>query len=194
MVARFVNTKDPGLGDGGTATIELQKVDADQQPLADAEFTLYDAYGEVVQIVNSGADGIVRFVDVPLGSYSIRETKAPQGYEALSEELRVTLTLEGEVVQTDPYMIVNVKTEQPDGPEKPTEPETPGGPEDLDESIDDGESPGGPGIIDPDGPGEELPKAGGFLDTATLLAGGVLMILVGLGYALMKRRTHDNVA
>lgn len=194
MVARFVNTKDPGIGDGGTATIELQKVDADQQPLAGAKFTLYDADGEVVQIVTSGAGGIVRFVDVPLGSYTIRETRAPQGYEALSGELGIMLTLEGEVVQTNPYMIVNVKTEQPDEPEKPTDPETPGGPGDPDEPIEDGESPGGPGIIDPNGPGEELPKAGGFLDTAMLVAGGVLMILAGLGYAFMKRRIRDNVA
>ena len=48
--------------------------------LSGAEFTIYDAQGDVVDVITTGADGQARSKALPIGRYTIAETKAPDGY------------------------------------------------------------------------------------------------------------------
>lgn len=48
--------------------------------LPGAEFTLYDANGNAVKTAVSGNNGVVVFDGVPFGNYTMKETKAPNGY------------------------------------------------------------------------------------------------------------------
>lgn len=48
--------------------------------LAGAEFTIYDAAGKVVDVITTGADGRARSKSLVVGSYTLQETRAPDGY------------------------------------------------------------------------------------------------------------------
>lgn len=63
-----------------TGCIELQKNDDSGNALGGAEFTLYDHDNAAVASAVSDDAGIVSFSSVPYGEYTIRETKAPDGY------------------------------------------------------------------------------------------------------------------
>ena len=72
------------------ATIQLLKVDRSGTPLQGATFTLYDASLRVQVLVDghavsatSGADGLVRLMDIPYGDYELVETIPPGGYAAV---------------------------------------------------------------------------------------------------------------
>lgn len=74
------------------------------EPLAGAEFTLYDTAGQVVfidgnpAVAVTGSDGKLRFENVPYGSYIIKETKAPAGYTVYQSPISVNVTSSAEVV------------------------------------------------------------------------------------------------
>ena len=70
----------------------MTKVDTDNNPLADAEFTLYDEDGNVVGKLISGSDGIVTFEELASGKYSVRETIAPEGYELYNEPAEIQIS------------------------------------------------------------------------------------------------------
>lgn len=89
-VAEIPNERIPG-------EVTLTKLDAaTQEPLAGAVFELYDADGNPVftdpdytysavgtnSTFVTGEDGTMQVTGLPWGSYSVRETEAPQGYEA----------------------------------------------------------------------------------------------------------------
>lgn len=77
----------------GEGAIRLRKVDADRPdtPLSGATFELRDSTDAVVATVTTGDDGMAIFSDVPLGSYTLVETVAPQGYRLDSTPRPVTL-------------------------------------------------------------------------------------------------------
>lgn len=75
-------------------TVQVTKADPSEHPLAGAEFTLYDSDSKAVAAVVTGTDGIAAFTKVPVGSYNIRETKAPAGYLLNPEALPVEITQE----------------------------------------------------------------------------------------------------
>ena len=63
--------------------IEVLKLDGTtRKPLAGAEFTLYNAKGDIVQKVTSNEEGKAVFSDLPYGKYTVVETKVPDKYEA----------------------------------------------------------------------------------------------------------------
>ena len=84
-------TNEPELG-----SIELYKyfvIDDTESPLVGAEFTLYRkgtlAFTKVTEIINpqtSDKDGLVKFENLPWGTYKVVETKPPVGYEDLDWE------------------------------------------------------------------------------------------------------------
>lgn len=83
--------------------IEFTKKTDSGQDLAGAEFTLYDSDGKQVQQMTSGDDGKVSFTDVPLGKYTIKETKAPAGYFRSTYEIQADIHLndeQDELIQT----------------------------------------------------------------------------------------------
>jgi uncharacterized surface anchored protein len=61
-------------------TIEFTKTDEGGSALAGAQFTLYDSTEKAIATDISDKDGHVRFKELSLGTYTIRETAAPEGY------------------------------------------------------------------------------------------------------------------
>lgn len=90
-------------GQGSETTEELKKVDADKwepingtktykTPLAGAEFDLKNAAGEVVGHAISDNNGRISFKGLDAGSYTLVETKAPDGYSINKEEIPVVIS------------------------------------------------------------------------------------------------------
>jgi LPXTG-motif cell wall-anchored protein/uncharacterized repeat protein (TIGR01451 family) len=73
-------------------TIEIKKVDNNGNVLEGAEFTLYDKDSKAIVTAISDANGIARFEAVDYGIYTIKETKAPNGYKISDEEIKVEIT------------------------------------------------------------------------------------------------------
>lgn len=149
--------------------ILINKLDLDSNPLEGAEFTLYDQSGKAIKTVTSDAKGTVMFNNLPLGLYTVRETKAPDGYELFSDDLLVDL----KEAKTLKYNFRNA----PEGLEI-NDPKVPMGWETIDE----------PDVpIDTINP--QLPNTGSLFSTWLLAALGFILILAGL---FIKRRNILN--
>lgn len=78
--------------------VAISKIDAvTKEPLADAEFTLYDAEtDEKVAKATSNEDGYAEFIKVAPGNYYIKETSFPDGYtvDLSNKENKVSVTVE----------------------------------------------------------------------------------------------------
>ncbi len=61
-------------------SIDIFKVDNDNQPLANAEFEIRDENGDVVDKVTTDESGHAYSIELALGTYQVIETKAPSGY------------------------------------------------------------------------------------------------------------------
>lgn len=73
-------------------TISLTKVDEKTgKVLAGAEFTVYNEKGKKVTKMTSNGEGIATSNPIPLGIYTIKETKAPEGYVKSSKKYKVKL-------------------------------------------------------------------------------------------------------
>ena len=91
----FIDEEDENYEGGG---VMIQKVGSNNVTLENAVFSIYDAAGELVTSIRTNASGIARTgkQDLPLGTYTVKETKAPAGY-TLSEEVKTfTLTEDGQ--------------------------------------------------------------------------------------------------
>ncbi len=90
------------------ASISFTKVDAGtNQPLSGATFTLYDAMGNGIDSITTSADGVVLFEQLPYGDYSIKETKAPDGYYGTNKTIQVSLTMDGVVYVNEDGVVAN---------------------------------------------------------------------------------------
>ena len=92
----FFSIKDNGviLKDGLTDTIirgniQISKLDDSGKALSGAEFTLYDSKGNKVSAVSSDANGNVAFNNLVYGNYTVKETKAPEGYTLSKDTIAV---------------------------------------------------------------------------------------------------------
>lgn len=65
--------------------------------LAGAQFTIYNNWNQAVQVIQSNSNGIAETRTLSNGSYSIRETKAPDGYQLESSAIRFSV-FSGQVV------------------------------------------------------------------------------------------------
>ena len=54
--------------------------------LEGAEFTVYDSTGAAVATLTTDASGATGTVELPLGTYTVRETKAPEGYLTAADQ------------------------------------------------------------------------------------------------------------
>lgn len=80
--------------------LKLQKLDEENNPLPGAQFGLYavtqnDDKEEVlnsVKSISSDEDGWIDFGVLTSGTYVVKETNAPTGYEKLAEEIRFTVS------------------------------------------------------------------------------------------------------
>ena len=101
---------------GDVYEVQVHKKDGLGNSLAGAEFTLYDGETEVAKAV-SDENGIVSFKNLVKDRYTIRETKAPQGYRGSDEVLEVSasereMTVNGvkQYAQVITKEMVNVQT------------------------------------------------------------------------------------
>ena len=87
----YVHFKVNVVEEKGSLTIN--KVDADTgAALSGVTYRLFDASGNKVADVTTGADGKAVFSDLPLGSYSYQEISAPEGYVVDSTRYTVTIS------------------------------------------------------------------------------------------------------
>ncbi len=98
------------------------------------------------------------------GKYSVKETKAPEGYELVSD----TMYIDVKDAKTYSYNFVNIPLEEIDDPDVPR----------GWEPIDDPEIPKSPG---------ELPDTGSIFGTFMLIIIGSVLILLGVAL-IFKRR------
>lgn len=75
------------------ATLTIKKMDSKDSTklLTGAEFTLYNG-NTVYKIATSNANGIATFTDLEPGTYTLKETDAPDGYKETSQEWAVMVT------------------------------------------------------------------------------------------------------
>ncbi|MGE6590822.1 MSCRAMM family protein, partial [Bacillus mycoides] len=81
---------------------EIVKVDANDKTklLSDAEFTVYKD-GKKVAELKTDESGKAMSPKLPLGEYTVKETKAPAGYKISNKEWKVTIQNEKEVVKLE---------------------------------------------------------------------------------------------
>lgn len=88
--------------------VYLQKQDSDDgKVLNGALFELIDEEGKTVAEAETGKDGLAVFEGIPGGRYSIREKKAPEGYELYSG--LVSIDTDGQLYDKDSPVIINNK-------------------------------------------------------------------------------------
>lgn len=74
-------------------SLTINKVDTDTgAALSGVTYRLFDASGNKVADVTTGADGRAVFSDLPLGSYSYQEISAPEGYVVDSTRYTATIS------------------------------------------------------------------------------------------------------
>ncbi|HFK1710663.1 TPA: collagen binding domain-containing protein, partial [Bacillus mycoides] len=81
---------------------EIVKVDANDKTklLSDAEFTVYKD-GKKVAELKTDESGKAMLPKLPLGEYTVKETKAPAGYKISNKAWKVTIQNEKEVVKVE---------------------------------------------------------------------------------------------
>lgn len=83
---------------GSAGKLEVNKVDQDGNPLAGAEFSVYDQYDELKTIITTDENGYAQTPNLGLGDYKIIETNTPIGYVENTNVYNATISSNGEVV------------------------------------------------------------------------------------------------
>ena len=85
-----------------TGSIRIVKRDADTgETLAGAEFTLYDGNGTEIARKTTGRDGTAVFDGLRCGSYTVKETKAADGYILSDTVTPVEITEDGQTLTVE---------------------------------------------------------------------------------------------
>ena len=87
----YVHFKVNTVEEKGSLTINKEDADTGAA-LSGVTYRLFDASGNKVADVTTGADGRAVFSDLPLGSYSYQEISAPEGYVVDSTRYTVTIS------------------------------------------------------------------------------------------------------
>ncbi|NLB21373.1 MAG: Cna B-type domain-containing protein, partial [Clostridium sp.] len=95
-----INTKS-GTTPDTSGTITILKTNVDKVALPGAVFDILDETGKVVEKgLTTGSDGTASIV-LPLGEYTLKETKAPTGYVLLDGVISVTLETDGQTINKE---------------------------------------------------------------------------------------------
>ncbi len=150
--------------------IAITKTNTNGRLLSGARFTLYDQEGNQLSAATTGPDGVARFNNLTIGSYTIRETRAPSGYKLSRTPLTITeadFAQDGKLLE---YQVINHREtiDRPDPDSDPDPDPTP----DPDPIPDPEEPIPGPApdppveILEPDTPLGDLP--GGSTETVDI--------------------------
>ena len=80
-------------------SIEITKVDEDENPLANAEFVIKNEAGEIVSRAKTDENGVVKFTDLPYGKYTYQEITAPEGYVLDNTEYSFEIKENNEIIK-----------------------------------------------------------------------------------------------
>lgn len=180
-----------------TYELDTTKVDGeDKKPLKDAEFKLHDEDGKWVIVdekgkvtgwtenendgstLKSDANGLFKVIGLDDGTYYLKETKAPAGYNILKDEIEVVITATTSNVQNWDGTPGNALTE-------------------LDVTAD-GEAGTGnaesgiAGITVANNKGATLPETGGMGTTMFYVIGAGLMIVAAVLLITKKKMSGQN--
>jgi uncharacterized surface anchored protein len=87
------------FGYSNTGSVQVIKYDSKTKArLAGAQFTIYNNWGQPVQVIETNSYGIAQTNSLKLGYYSIKETKAPNGYRLESSSLSFNLLRCGQTI------------------------------------------------------------------------------------------------
>jgi len=161
-------------------SIQIKKTDNNGKLLKGAEFTLYDESGKVLQSEVTDENGIALFKDMVYGKYSVKETKAPEGYKASNDTIEVSVEENGYIYS---YEVENtiiketVEIKKPDNDSNAVKQEV------ASSETQSATSEAQSGIL-------SLPKTGGFMNTILLIIAGLISIITGIALTLMKKTKH----
>lgn len=96
-----LNTKIDNSKIGGE--FNLEKTDADGKPLEGAQFTLSGTMNNGQELkpersLKTDANGKLTFKDIPAGTYTLKETQAPDRYEPSTETWKVNVSSDGKTI------------------------------------------------------------------------------------------------
>ncbi|MBC6163695.1 LPXTG cell wall anchor domain-containing protein, partial [Listeria booriae] len=191
-------------------SLAFEKVDSADATikLADATFQLINqATQEVYATITTDKTGLGSLSDIPAGEYTLKETKAPEGYQLADKTYPVTISEDQQTV--DLKNIPNTKVPSnpvppfepttPDQPEKPIKPITPSCP--ILPSVPSTPSASTPitpvnaaekttrivSEVTPSAPIQTLPTTGDTSNDTLPWFGGLLILSTG-GYFLIRRK------
>lgn len=99
-IADFLRSPQP-VGDSSFfGKFTLKKKDENDKPLSKAEFTLSNNKGDFRKTLESNDAGEIVFSNIPPGEYTLKETKAPDGYERLEDYYKITVNKYGFITAT----------------------------------------------------------------------------------------------
>ncbi|WMJ76481.1 MULTISPECIES: SpaA isopeptide-forming pilin-related protein [unclassified Sedimentibacter] len=169
FINKLEGTPDVPVPAETVGNISIIKVDENSMALPGAEFTLYDENNRIIETAVSDESGRVMFENLKNGKYTVKETKAPEGYEIVDEPMNIDVTGD----KTYSYRFRNVPSSV-----LIEDPNVPMGWETID---------------DPDVPQDTvdtLPNTGSFLNTWLLMVIGLMMILAGAVLYFRRRVTN----
>ena len=83
--------------------------DKEIKPLENVEFSVYnDATGDLMAVGLTDSQGYLKFTDLPYGTYTVKETKVPEGYTA-SKDFKVMIDEENKIYH---YIVENKVIEE----------------------------------------------------------------------------------
>ena len=120
----FVNIEGGFLNGLNTYNIEVRKTDDSNpaQPLKDAEFTLKKKGSSYSKTAKTDEHGIASFNGLLYADYELEETKAPEGYEKISNADSITITTK-DLTNSDNVnktFVVEVTNKKKDDPQPET--------------------------------------------------------------------------
>ncbi|WP_032122374.1 SpaA isopeptide-forming pilin-related protein [Clostridium amazonitimonense] len=89
--------------------IQVKKTDETGNYLEGAEFTLFDLSENVIQTSVTDKNGLVEFKNVEYGKYTIKETKAPEGYVVSNEKISIEITEDGKTYEAGTITNTKIK-------------------------------------------------------------------------------------
>ncbi len=96
-----VNEGNPIINELCEGQLDLKKIDENGKPLSGAEFTIYDQDNNKIDVLTTDNNGYAKSQKLPLGTYTVKETKAPTNYQINNKEYKVELINSGEIVHVN---------------------------------------------------------------------------------------------